>query len=174
MDGMNFMNYRTLKSLWHENKEKYQIEKDHRSNSLETIQLPLAIHGQSSFYVPDINAIHLIETINKKETKIANLYNALPDAAKDLYAMSCLIDEIHYTNDIEGVRSTRQEIKKAYDLLQDTGKVDEQTRFSSIVNKYAKFKTFLCLQRKTSEHYMMRLFCRKLIKLTTRMGNCFA
>jgi Fic family protein len=135
------MKYRTLKSIWYEDKDHYKTEKDHRANSLETVQLPLMIHHQPSFYVPDINAINLIETINKKETKISNLYNALPRSAKELYAISCLIDEIHYSNDIEGVRSTQKEIKKAYDLLQTTGEVDNYTRFSSIVNKYVKFNS---------------------------------
>jgi Fic family protein len=134
-----FLKYRSLKSIWHENKEIYELEKKNRKNSFESVHLPLPIHDQPSYYVPDINAINLIETIHTKETQVEKIYYTLPDAAKDMYSMSCLIDEIHFTNDIEGIRSTRQEIKKAYDLVQNTGLPDTNTRFSYIVNKYDKF-----------------------------------
>ena len=46
------------------------------------------------------------------------------------FALSCILDEVKSTNDIEGVHSTRKEIKEILDG------VSSSSRFSSIVNKY--------------------------------------
>jgi len=56
--------------------------------------------------------------------------HSVPPVVLRQFALSCILDEVKSTNDIEGVHSTRKEIKEILDG------VSSSSRFSSIVNKY--------------------------------------
>lgn len=57
----------------------------------------------------------------------------MPKEAVNRYILDCMIDEIIFTNEIEGVISTRKEVELALDALR---KHDKRKRFQGIVAKY--------------------------------------
>ena len=59
----------------------------------------------------------------------------IPPAGIEQYLHDCLVDEIKASNDIEGVRSTRKEIRNALDAG-DARRA--QMRLGGIVDKYAR------------------------------------
>ena len=67
--------------------------------------------------------------------RLQKLFNLLPGAGIDQFLKSCMIEEIQSTNEIEGVRSTRQEIREA---IFAQGKYNPDVRLWGIVNKYNK------------------------------------
>lgn len=67
--------------------------------------------------------------------RLQKLFNLLPGAGIEQFLKSCMIEEIQSTNEIEGVRSTRQEIREA---IFAQGKYNPDVRLWGIVNKYNK------------------------------------
>lgn len=80
------------------------------------------------FYMNLTTHIKLLEEIQKNSIFLNSI--ELPPIAKNKLFLTQMINEIQSTNDIEGVQSTRREIKEAYES-QKTNK-----RFSGIVNAY--------------------------------------
>jgi len=72
----------------------------------------------------------LIEKIYKNYEKFLYKVNSVPPVVLHQFALACIVDEVKATNDIEGVYSTRRELKEVLDGL------SEKSQFSSIVNKY--------------------------------------
>ena len=64
------------------------------------------------------------------------------------FLKSCMIEEIQSTNEIEGVRSTRQEIREA---IFAQGKYNPDVRLWGIVNKYNKIINDENIKLKTCE-----------------------
>lgn len=80
--------------------------------------------------------------------RLQKLFNLLPGAGIDQFLKSCMIEEIQSTNEIEGVRSTRQEIREA---IFAQGKYNPDVRLWGIVNKYNKIINDENIKLKTCE-----------------------
>ena len=80
--------------------------------------------------------------------RLQKLFNLLPGAGIDQFLKSCIIEEIQSTNEIEGVRSTRQEIREA---IFAQGKYNPDVRLWGIVNKYNKIINDENIKLKTCE-----------------------
>lgn len=80
--------------------------------------------------------------------RLQKLFNLLPGAGIDQFLKSCMIEEIQSTNEIEGVRSTRQEIREA---IFAQGKYSPDVRLWGIVNKYNKIINDENIKLKTCE-----------------------
>lgn len=132
------MVYHTIKSLYYKDLESYQTERSRRLQDPNLVPLPLPIHSNPSFFVPTLDSLSLIDRIHLKLARLLHAYQQLPEAAQAEYFRSCLLDEIKFTNDIEGIQSTRHEIQAAYEQVTKTGSSDAAIRFSGIVNKYNK------------------------------------
>ncbi len=103
-------------------------------NSECTIKFDIYINGYQSFFTYDKNIMSLISKIRETDAKITKTFLELPSTATSQYIRKSLIDEIEYTNSIEGVISTRKEIN---DLINEIEKkIKNQNRFQGIVNKY--------------------------------------
>lgn len=102
----------------------------------DTIHLNFKIHNNPAFIVPCGELYKKMLAIYKLKNDVCLLRSGLPGAAVEQFTRSCLIDEIVLTNDIEGVSSTRREIR---DVL-ESDKEKKKIRFRGLVNKYQKLQ----------------------------------
>jgi Fic family protein len=129
------MKYITLRSLSYQDKEEYEKDYLKRTESSSAFFFNIDIHDNRSFLIADWEIMSLIESIGRNNAAAAQVYTLLPGVAQAYYSRKCLIDEIQTTNDIEGVYSTRQEIKDALNANEERTKL---TRFQGIAKKYEK------------------------------------
>ena len=132
------MAYKTLKNIYYKNKTQYQRELENRKDFFSAVQLPLPVCGNNSYFIPTVDLLKSLEQMHLKLIELIQAYYTLPGAAQAQYAKSCLLDEIKFTNDIEGIQSTRHEILAAYDEIKKEGKEDKTKRFYGLVSKYNK------------------------------------
>ncbi len=125
------MQYKTLFSLSHQDKELYLKEYEKRKQSADTFIFPIQINKNESFITANWEITSLIESIGRKNSVAMKVFTRLPGVAEKYYVRKCLIDEIQTTNDIEGIHSTRKEITEA--LNADNKKL---ARFKGMAKKY--------------------------------------
>ncbi|KRN98746.1 Fic family protein [Companilactobacillus kimchiensis] len=87
------------------------------------------------FFIETRDLSILSADIYKKSRKIEQLSNSLPGIAKSSYANSLLTNEIQFSNEIEGVKTKREEIGTIVDDLQNNNNTN-QKRLVSTVQKY--------------------------------------
>lgn len=105
-----------------------------RFNSESSIHLPLKINGYDAFVFIHPIILNKIARIYALDKEISGAFNALPEVALEQYVKKSFIDEIEYTNAIEGVVSTRQEIGELLEGINKRRTIE--SRFEGIVNKY--------------------------------------
>lgn len=112
------MQYRTLEKLFHAdrtsnrflNAEKAYQERLTSESSFRTgIQLRT---GELFLAVPRELSLEN-EQLLRRERRVSALWKSLPAVALHAYISSLILDEVVFSNEIEGVRSTRQEIEFA-------------------------------------------------------------
>lgn len=105
-----------------------------RYNSNSTIKFDLLINENQAFFNYDSEIMTLVSKINSINYRLNEIFEKLPNIAKEQYMRKSLIDEVQYTNQIEGVISTRKDIN---DLITEIEKKSvTRNRFEGIVNKY--------------------------------------
>ena len=129
------MSYKSLYKLYVMNDiSTFNDIYEKKFNSSATIKFDLLINKDQSFFTYDSEIMSLVSKINSLNYRINEIFNDMPDIAKDQYMRKSLIDEIHFTNQIEGVISTRKDIN---DLITEIEiKTTTSNRFEGIVNKY--------------------------------------
>ena len=127
------MKYIQLSKLFYKNKNQFEDIYNNRFNNESTIHIPVNINGNPAFIVYSDEILNLITSIYKADKKLSSLVNTLPNIALEQFTAKCLIDEIKLSNDIEGVHSTRKEIKA---LLSPTTKEKTSKRLYGLVQKY--------------------------------------
>lgn len=129
------MSYKSLYKLYVMNDiSTFNDIYEKKFNSSATIKFDLLINKDQSFFTYDSEIMSLVSKINSLNYRINEIFNDMPDIAKDQYMRKSLIDEIHFTNQIEGVISTRKDIN---DLITEIEiKTTTCNRFEGIVNKY--------------------------------------
>lgn len=129
------MSYKSLYKLYVMNDiSTFNDIYEKKFNSSATIKFDLLINKDQSFFTYDSEIMSLVSKINSLNYELNEIFNDLPDIAKDQYMRKSLIDEIHFTNQIEGVISTRKDIN---DLITEIErKTTTCNRFEGIVNKY--------------------------------------
>ena len=58
------------------------------------------------------------EQVLRAERKVSGSWNALPGIARGAYVRNLIVDEVVCTNEMEGVRSTRKQIREAIDSIE--------------------------------------------------------
>lgn len=91
------------------------------------------------YYVPTNDTMDLISNISKLDVKLENLYNNLPRVAKDKFFVDMLATELHSTNELEGVRSSKEEIVRTTRKLANQGSKSNE-RFVNVIRSYFKLK----------------------------------
>ena len=102
-------------------------------NSVSTIDLGFSIGEHPAFIVYCDELIQELTAIRQINTDINQVSRNLPVMAMQQFIKQALIEEIHQTNQIENVNSTRKEIKDAL-LVIENGK--KGSRFDSMIRKY--------------------------------------
>ncbi|BDZ31071.1 Fic family protein [Lactiplantibacillus brownii] len=144
--------YKNLKSVYYENisnnsMDKYKETVNSRKNNELSIYTGLIMSPFKRefrtkeqfeiFYLPSVQIYRLQEDIDSLSKTIEKMMSQLPQVAQTQLFFNNLIDEVQSTNDIEGVRSSREEISLTIDKLMKNNK---NGRFSGLVKLYLKFQ----------------------------------
>ncbi len=133
------MDYQVLRSLFYRNKDEFQKLYETRFNGESTFHLPIDVAGYPSFYVVNEEMIEHLGKIYEYTLKLGETFKRLPKVALRQCINSNITDEIMVTNDIEGVRSTRSEIKEA--MFPESYPSMKSRRFSGLSQKYVKLSS---------------------------------
>lgn len=128
------MTYKELKKMYYIDKEKYEELYQQRFNNEESLKFDFDINGNPAFFVYNKDLVSLLNTIHKCDKKLWDMSRILPDIAKEQFTQACLIEEIHLTNEMEGVASTRKEIEKVMSMV--SSNTGDNTRIYGLVRKY--------------------------------------
>ncbi|MTN46249.1 Fic family protein [Turicibacter sanguinis] len=135
-NGVLNMSYETLLKISRKcGAEEYKKQYMIRSQGPSTYHLPLSIRGNEKennlFFICTIEMMQKINNIIKLNSNLNTILYKLPTVAVEQYKINCLIQEILKTNEIEGVRSTKAEIKEAINSNEE-----KQKRFVGLAKKY--------------------------------------
>ena len=133
------MSYVPLSKLFYSDNQNYKKIYSERYNSEYAIHFDFSIHGHNAFFILEPSLFSKSINIYRIDKKIKTLCDILPGKAIDHFAKRCLVDEIILTNNIEGVYSSRKEIRSILDELETNNR---KKRFKGLVRKY------LMLQKK--------------------------
>ena len=131
------MSYKSIYKYFVSNENVEHIYRA-RYNSESSYHFPININKHPAFLFlhPDIS--NKISKIRRLDKEIELDFASLPVFVKEQYKKKCLIDEIIYTNSIEGIISTKQDIT---DILEDVKtKSLSKERLEGLVNKYQYMK----------------------------------
>ena len=129
------MSYQSLYKIFVTNSQsEFNKIYENRFNSEATIKFPIKIKDNQCFFFYHNDISNLINTLRNLEKRVNIAYNSLPNVAKIQYIKKSLIDEVQFTNEIEGVISTRKDIN---DIIEDIS-INTKTKYrlESIINKY--------------------------------------
>lgn len=133
--------YETLYHLYRKNQDVYEEQCSTRVNCQFSQRLSLKIkeyHRRTEnelFFCYTEEIAYLQDKIALDAIRLIKLLQQIPGVGIEQYLNSCLVEEIKSSNDIEGVNSTRREIRI---VLKSTNEQRKNLRLGSIVNKYLK------------------------------------
>lgn len=148
------MAYIPLYEIYYKQNNEWFQEYRKRFNNLFAKHLDITIkefNREKEFQLFYCHTEYIVTLQNKimfDFLRLQKLFNLLPGAGIDQFLKSCMIEEIQSTNEIEGVRSTRQEIREA---IFAQGKYNPDVRLWGIVNKYNKIINDENIKLKTCE-----------------------
>lgn len=135
--GDDYMSEQTLTKVYYKTPDLYEKTYESRYNAPFSFHLGFMIHQYNHqkaypafFYYNQDYALYA-EKIYKTYEKFQKIVHKVPPIVLHQFALLSIIDEVKSTNDIEGVHSTRKEIRDILD-----GKLGKSDRLKSIVNKY--------------------------------------
>ena len=131
------MAYKSLKKVYY--KTPASIEEIYRTRfqaeSAYHFEIDIKQYGHQNAYPAFLcftqEMFLLMERIYKSYEGFLYLVNSVPGVVLQQFSLLCIVDEVKSTNDIEGVRSTRREIKEIID-----GGESKSSRLVSVVQKY--------------------------------------
>lgn len=148
------MAYIPLYEIYYKQNNEWFQEYQKRFNNLFAKHLDITIkefNREKEFQLFYCHTEYIVTLQNKimfDFLRLQKLFNLLPSAGIDQFLKSCMIEEIQSTNEIEGVRSTRKEIREA---IFAQGKYNPDVRLWGIVNKYNKIINDENIKLKTCE-----------------------
>ncbi len=135
------MSYIPLNELYYKNNSQWKAEYISRYNNQFAKHLDLNVkqfnrnEEYKLFYCCPEEISSLQDKIMFESNSLNRVFDSVPKVGITQFLISCLIEEIKASNDIEGVRSTRKEIREA---LSSQDKPNPDKRLWGIVNKYTK------------------------------------
>ncbi len=142
--------YKKLRTISYEDYENYNDIVKKRKASESSLLTGLYIQAfdpknqvllseeQELFFLVLPRTSLLKDKLNENSREIDKLMNNLSEITKENIFYHLLIDEIQASNEIEGVRSTRKEIREAISIILEKSKEDK--RFKSLVYQYMNFR----------------------------------
>lgn len=134
------MDYIHLSKLYYKDEILWKKEYEQRFNSYGTKHFGIEIKqfgrnkGYEAFLYYTDEIINLIQKIYSLQCELAFIKYSLPDVVQQQYILQCIAEEIKSTNDIEGVRSTRREIRAWLERLPEQ---EKSPHLGSIIEKYS-------------------------------------
>jgi len=127
------MLYKSLSKLFYKNNEAYEITYRERFNNEFTYRYDFTIGENQAFVVMNLEILNLLTSILKLDKRLLKITKSVPPIALTQFTKKCIVDEIQLTNEIEGVHSTRKEIRE---LIDDKTENKEKKRLYGLVQKY--------------------------------------
>lgn len=130
------MAYQSLRKIYYTRSGEHAKAYAERFNSPLTrrFDFPIREYGRSrdfpAFFCYTEDFALLSEEISLKHEELLQALNAVPPLVLEQFVLACVVDEVRATSDIEGIHSTRREIK-------DVMRGAHSDRFSSLVRKYS-------------------------------------
>lgn len=130
------MKYISLKKMFHINEQECNSLYLRRFISESSHKIGIEINGYECFYLINDEVLKLIDDIYEINMWLEKVmdHDTFPALSKNYLCVSTLIEEIRSTNKIEGINSTRKELK---DIIVN-GPPKKYVRFYGLVNKYEK------------------------------------
>ena len=144
MKGVIIMSYIPLNEVYYKDNSHWEAEYISRYNNQFAKHLDLTVKQfkwnkeYKLFYCYPEDIVTLQDKIMFESNALNRVFDSVPKVGITQFLLSCLIAEIKASNDIEGVRSTRKEIREA---LSSQDKPNPDKRLWGIVNKYSKIIT---------------------------------
>lgn len=127
------MQYEPLTKVFYKNNEAYETTYHERFNSDSTYHYSFAIGDYQAFVVINLEILNLLTSILQLDKRLLTASKRIPPIALIQFMKKCIVDEIQLTNEIEGVHSTRKEIRE---IINDETKNKERKRLYGLVQKY--------------------------------------
>ncbi len=127
------MLYKSLNKLFYKNNEAYETTYKERFNNEFTYRYDFTIGENRAFVVMNLEILNLLTSILKLDKRLLKITKSVPPIALTQFTLKCIVDEIQLTNEIEGVHSTRKEIRE---LIDDKTENKEKKRLYGLVQKY--------------------------------------
>lgn len=145
------MSYENLSKIYYKKESNHKEIYQRRFNAPTTKLFPFSIKQFNrkkefpAFFCYTEEIFLLIEKIYQHFNKFSVMLNYVPELIMEQLKLSCVVEEVKATNEIEGVRSSRRELKE---IIEGTAK---ELRFSGIIKKYELLFTNQILNFKTCE-----------------------
>ena len=146
------MKFESLAKRYYKNEKQHLKEYEQRYNAPFAYNLNFSIkqynHNSSynAFYYYTAEIVLLMEKIYKAYEEFLYVIHSVPPVILQQFSLLSILDEVKSTNDIEGVRSTRKQIRDIID-----GVAPSNARFASVVNKYHSLLTDEEIEFKTCQ-----------------------
>ncbi len=93
------------------------------------------------YYIPTMKTIELISNVSKDDVILMQLYEKIPNIAQKKFLIDMLSSELHSTNLLEGVRSSKEELVfTAKEVLEQKLDNQENLRFFNVINSYRELQ----------------------------------
>lgn len=135
------MEYESLRKIYYVSPDEHDSIYNNRFNSCTTKHFPINIkeanrsNAYPAFLCYNEEISLLIQHIYQKYIQLEKVIEHCPHIMLKQYAISCLIEEVQSTNEIEGVKSTKKQIK---DIIQKLSVPAKYRHLISVVDKYLK------------------------------------
>lgn len=131
------MSYNSLTKIYYKNANEHDAEYQKLYNAPFTQHLNILIkqynhkNAYPAFFNYTEDIALLMEKIYKAYENFLYVIHSVPPVVLHQFSLLSILDEVKSTNDIEGVHSTKKEIREIID-----GTAPQNARFASVVNKY--------------------------------------
>ncbi|NWK84250.1 Fic family protein [Staphylococcus sp. GSSP0090] len=126
--------------IFYKNPHGYEKEYKKRINAPNVELLDLTIKPYRTnaefvlYYIPTSKMLNLVQEIEKNNSKLIEYTMNLPEAATESLHKDIIVNELFSTNQIEGVKSSKQEIVHSMKEIKENPK--KAVRFKSMLNSY--------------------------------------
>ncbi len=130
------MSYLSLHKLYYQNPAAYEAIYQKRFTSPFTRHFPFSVRAYhrpkayEAFLCYPEELLQLTDRIHSLYADLLQLLPSIPGPARQQFQYSCIVEEVQSTNEIEGVYSTRKEIR---DILSGRNQISQQR---SLVRQY--------------------------------------
>lgn len=112
------MPYQTLEKLFYRDASSDRFARAssllaQRLHAESTFRTRIELRGEELFLAVPRELSLLNETILRRERRVSALWRGLPPVARGAAILSLIMDEVVYSNDIEGIHSTRRQVELA-------------------------------------------------------------